>query len=592
MKTQRPSVFASRQLLANALRTCAFSTAFYCSYVSNPWSFAQEAPASEAKSETKDDSATSDDKPTGNAGQDELDKAIEAKLDANDLDTLQKVIDLAKSALQKGLDEGNQEFAKQLIGATALQKAQVLKAQISQSRLGPRAARRIQEEMESNLKLALENDPKLVGAYELMAALHFINSRRDQAVESISKAIELSDDDPLKQSDLYLQRAIMQSDTDKQIEDVSKATELNPNNANAWQAKVELQVAKGDKEDAYETIKGFLSTDSDNEVAISGAVEMLLQLEKEDEAIEVLNAKLETMPDSTSLLRLRGQAKLFKEDIDAAIEDLTKAIELSPQDVPSYLLRSQAYSSKEPPQLDEAAKDVEEALTLQPGNIMGLQLRATIASMQDRFEEAIADIQLLVRNDPDNVFFLRQLAQLYQADERPSLAIKTCELILKKTPEDWQALRMRGDAYLSMGEQRKAIDDYEKALTHIPEELKESRSGLVNNLSWVLSTSPKDEIRNGKRALELGLEACELTEYKEAHILSTLAAAYAETGDFEKAREWSAKAVEAGKTDDSEQLEQLKEELKSYEENKPWRELQETEEAEKPNVQIEEGVDA
>ncbi len=90
----------------------------------------------------------------------------------------------------------------------------------------------------------------------------------------------------------------------------------------------------------------------------------------------------------------------------------------------------------------------------------------------------------------------------------------------------------------------------------------------------VLSTSPKDSVRNGKRSLELALKACELTEYKAAHILSTLASAYAETGDFEKARQWSGKAVELGTAEDNEQLDQLKKELESYKENKPWREEQ------------------
>ena len=67
-------------------------------------------------------------------------------------------------------------------------------------------------------------------------------------------------------------------------------------------------------------------------------------------------------------------------------------------------------------------------------------------------------------------------------------------------------------------------------------------SGLLNNLAWVLATSPNDKVRDGKRSIELATKACELTEYKEAHILSTLASGYAEEGDFETAKKWSAKA--------------------------------------------------
>ena len=61
-----------------------------------------------------------------------------------------------------------------------------------------------------------------------------------------------------------------------------------------------------------------------------------------------------------------------------------------------------------------------------------------------------------------------------------------------------------------------------------------------------------------------------MTEYKLPHILSTLAAAYAETGDFDNAVKWSSKAVEIG---DKEHDEALKKELESYKAKKPWREL-------------------
>jgi tetratricopeptide (TPR) repeat protein len=81
--------------------------------------------------------------------------------------------------------------------------------------------------------------------------------------------------------------------------------------------------------------------------------------------------------------------------------------------------------------------------------------------------------------------------------------------------------------------------------------------------------------------LELGLKACELTQYAKPHILSTLAAAYAELSQFEKAIEWSEKAVELGRKESNEQLEQLEEELKNYRDGKPWREKKAVED--KPN---------
>ena len=100
--------------------------------------------------------------------------------------------------------------------------------------------------------------------------------------------------------------------------------------------------------------------------------------------------------------------------------------------------------------------------------------------------------------------------------------------------------------------------------------LQANDQGILNNLAWVLATSPDAKLRNGRRAIELATRACELSKYKLAYILSTLAAAYAETGDFAAARKWSAKAVEIG---DKEHDESLQKEQASYRANKPWREL-------------------
>ena len=134
-------------------------------------------------------------------------------------------------------------------------------------------------------------------------------------------------------------------------------------------------------------------------------------------------------------------------------------------------------------------------------------------------------------------------------------------------PQNGVALRGRADAYLNVGEHRKAVADYEVVVKMYADD-----SGILNNFAWVLATSPEDEIRNGKRAVEMGLKACELTQYQQAHILSTLAAAYAETGDFENAVKWSQKSVDLG---DPDIQEQLKQELDSYQQKKPWREKKE-----------------
>ena len=184
------------------------------------------------------------------------------------------------------------------------------------------------------------------------------------------------------------------------------------------------------------------------------------------------------------------------------------------------------------------------------------------------FKQAIEDFEQLLKLSPDNAELLSQIGILYQASKKPTAAIAKFTEALDHDKSLFPALRGRADSYLSVGKQAEAIADYDKALKLEPKD-----SGVLNNLAWVLATSPEEKLRDGKRAVELATRACEETKYKAAHVLSTLAASYAETGQWDEAVKWSKKAVEAG--DDDSIKDQLKKELASYEAKKPWYERQE-----------------
>ncbi|HOM17461.1 MAG TPA: tetratricopeptide repeat protein, partial [Thermoguttaceae bacterium] len=240
----------------------------------------------------------------------------------------------------------------------------------------------------------------------------------------------------------------------------------------------------------------------------------------------------------------------------------------APENLLVRLLRAEVYQEMD--QFDKALAEVDEVLKQEPDLGPAVRYRAVILAELKRTEEAVELMEDWVRRHPDDDTGRLQLASLYTSDNRPRRAIEVYTEILQKDAENAAAFRGRGDAYLNIGKHAEAIADYERAL-----KLRPNDSGLLNNFAWVLATSPVDSLRNGKRALEMALKACELTQYKEAHILSTLGAAYAELGDFETAKKWSAKAVELGRED---QKDQLRKELESYEQRKPVRELIQTEE--------------
>jgi Flp pilus assembly protein TadD len=104
-------------------------------------------------------------------------------------------------------------------------------------------------------------------------------------------------------------------------------------------------------------------------------------------------------------------------------------------------------------------------------------------------------------------------------------------------------------------------------------ELQPDRPDTLNNLAWILATDPHSEIRNGAEAVKFASAACRLTRDRDAFMLGTLAACYAEHGEFDQAIATAQQAhdlaLTQGKPDIAERNLQL---LALYRAHRPYRE--------------------
>ncbi len=89
------------------------------------------------------------------------------------------------------------------------------------------------------------------------------------------------------------------------------------------------------------------------------------------------------------------------------------------------------------------------------------------------------------------------------------------------------------------GEPAEAIEHYEKALEVAPRSI-----STLTNLAWLLATSPDASLRNGPKALDLASQAERLVGGTNTLVLRTLAAAYAENGQFANAIRTARSAME------------------------------------------------
>ena len=541
-------------------------------------STATPAEAQAATGEAKPDSPPLP--PAEGAGQADLDEAMVQRIDAETPKQLDGVITLLESALAKGLSGESKSFANKMIGSIHLEQAQGIAAQLMQG--GGLRVRQLRSEAIEMLKLAIKSDAELVEAYLLIARLNLLpEGDAAEVITATTKAIELLADDPQEQSNAYLLRALRQTDDEAQVKDLDAAVKANPSNAEALQARALLRMKNNDVIGAVDDLKVLLKQDPTNQAVAQVAVEQLVGLGRTEDALVLLNEALEASPNE-GLYRLRGIIYRAEGKEDEALADFSKALAMQPKDPISLLQRAEISLGRG--DVKSAKRDLGEAIRVEPrvaDSVAAVRVRCYIAVEEGRLPDAINDMNLIVQANPEDAFWVLQLASLYVQDKRPAKAIELTSDILKREPKNVSAMRTRADTLLGLGDHAAAIKDYQSAL-EIGIESPQQKSGVLNNLAWVLATSPKDELRNGERSIKFGTEAAELTDFKEPHILSTLAAGYAEKGDFEQAIKWSTKAVELGREIEHNQVEQLEEELDSYKASKPWREKQETEENQAP----------
>lgn len=502
-------------------------------------------------------------------GQDDLDRAIEAKLTAESLRELGLVINLCQSALTKGLDEENAEFATKLLSATLVQRAEAVSGMFLDAAQPDQHWSQLRRVALADLERALELDAEQPAANLLLGRLHLLpGGDRERAAGALDEAVRLLRDDNAACAEALLLRSAARDDADQRLADLNEAVTLAPRQPKYRRARGAAHLARGKAEDALADFDAALSLEPEDAPTHEARGLALGMLERWDEARASYNRAAELLPDSPDPIIQRGRLNLLAGDAESAIKDNTEALAVDPDNIAALVFRSEAYLQAQRP--DNALADLNRALELRPGLIPALRNRAVLLATTGRVDEAIDDLEQLSQEDPENALVRMQLGMCYSNERQFGKAIEAYTEALQRDGRNWAIYRSRADTYLTIGKQREAIADYNAALKLDPE-----NSGILNNLAWVLATSPDEQLRDAKRAIELALKACEVTEYSQPHILSTLAAGYAEQGDFQTAIRWSKKAVEtAAGPENAEMRENLEKELASYQAGNPWRELQ------------------
>lgn len=259
----------------------------------------------------------------------------------------------------------------------------------------------------------------------------------------------------------------------------------------------------------------------------------------------------------------RGLSYKRKREWDKAIADFSTAIWREPRSRLALAERGITHNRKGETAL--ALRDFEEMMRFDPEDAFAHALRADAMEMTGQPEAALEIAATAIRLD-------RKLALPHDVRGRAWLRKKEIE---KADQEFAEAERCEPDhlddilASASAFEQKR---DYELALVEFRETAERfpRSADAQNSVAWLLSTCPEPRIRNGPEAVTRAILACELTQWKDSSYLDTLAAAYAECGEFDQAMKFINEAV-AKMSPTSEFRQDIEEHLASFRRREPWR---------------------
>ncbi|MEO8426570.1 MAG: tetratricopeptide repeat protein [Verrucomicrobiota bacterium] len=284
-----------------------------------------------------------------------------------------------------------------------------------------------------------------------------------------------------------------------------------------------------------------------------------------DEAVRLLENSLRINPRQSDAhvqmgLTLEKQGKL-----DEAISHYVEAARIKPSYVEAHLLLGLALDRQGRPA--EAIEQLQTVLRLNPESPAAHNDLAMILYAKGNVDEAIAHLETAVRVDPHLTTAHENLGTALMGKGDLVRASEHFRAALAITQDSAISRLKLGTIQIAQGNTREGLVSLREALR-----LRPDWPELLNDLAWILATDSHAEFRNGSQAVQLAEKACQLTGFKRAVFVGTLAAAQAETGRYDDAIRTAQKAHDIAAAAHEQQLAETNLKLMElYRSGKPFR---------------------
>ena len=281
-----------------------------------------------------------------------------------------------------------------------------------------------------------------------------------------------------------------------------------------------------------------------------------------EKAIAAYTRAIHIKPDWALAYSNRGNAYAGTNQYETAIRDFNEALRCRPDYADALVNRGDVYA--ELLEYSKALADFAEAIRTNPGMENARVNRAIVYEKLGDYGNALADLNEAARQTPRDPNIYAARASVYRHQEMIDLALRDYQAAAALPATDPAGHLARARAFIRIGQYASAAEEYRLMEAKIPGSWQVAASA-----AWFEATCPDASFRNGKEAIEKAKAICERTRWKDGDQIDTLAAAYAELGDFDQAIKYQTEAmrVHTPPVDPA-----MEEHLHSYQEQRPWRE--------------------
>jgi protein O-mannosyl-transferase len=289
-----------------------------------------------------------------------------------------------------------------------------------------------------------------------------------------------------------------------------------------------------------------------------------------NEAIIQFQKAVAIRPAFAEAHRNLGDALLRKGQVDEALLQFREAVAIRPDIAKARLNLASVLLQKG--RVDEGIAQYQQALQINPGDTEAQFNLGTVFLQQRRVDEAIIQFQKLLALRPDFAEAQNNLGYCLLQKGRMDEAVAHLQMALKIDPDYAQAHYNLGNALLQKGQVDEAVIQFQKLLAVQPGSA-EARKNLAA-IAWRLATSPNPSRRNGTKAIVLARQTDQLARGSDPMMAATLAAAYAETGQFNQAVAAARRALQlATRQGNAAIVATIQAQLNCYEAGAPFRDM-------------------